>query len=651
MTAAVPARAPMGLQQMLEQLSDALGSRHPGEVAKISLALVGDTFVITGEVVSESCKTAAKRLLLGADGVLKVRNDLVVAGYLQGASDGDVEDSFFSSGGRGAARDLSGKIVTKSWPPTSYFTRDGRIEGPGIEYASAASEPVEEVTRHPSLAVEGKIVGGGEIVAVVDLGSERQADGQTISLGRFPEGWSEIPVTVQLTSPALEIVDAMQQVLVRADAPSEPARVRCKVKTDVEPGTALPVQVYFLHGTRICGHAEWTLHAAGDGDEAVGTGPATAESDSITSTANDDVREQGATVPSAVAGGASVTIVPDAPGPTLTVVINAGDDGAQQWTWFAATPQGLRVGNEGINLKASGAVFAAGLLQACPGYGKNEFRRRMHGVGERIWKASPAQFQKELPLLREAAGSAFPVQVISNDPFVPWELMKPDGVDADHLHLVHPVARWPLSQQGTLRGKLPAGAIVSFVPRYDVNRTLPSAIEEADWLYDQLGAKIEAAKRNDFLETLDGSRGRAIGVVHFAGHGRADMGLGDAAIEFEDGWVTIDEVNQSRVQLGELTHSLVVLNACEVASETPSLGLNGGWCGALADRGFGGLVAPLWAVQDRTAFAIVKATLGNLLEQRTTLGEAMLNARRQEADQSVAALAYLAHGDVMARIE
>ena len=641
MGAAAAANPAGRLELIASELRDSLAVRFPDEVSALDVRLVGDTFVIAGEVASEPCRSAARRLLLGMEGVSKVRNELVVAAFLQGASNGDLADDFFGRLPR--PDELRGAVVRKGSTTGGFGSRNGTIEGPGIEYAGFGGDDVTEVKRHPVFAVEGEVEAEAEVTLVLDLAIDGRDGKPSISLGRFPADWPSIEVDVQISSPSLSRVDdARAFIVVRADGGSDPARIRCAVSADAEPGAAIPIKAYFLHGTRICGDAEWTLHATEAPPIAAGRPTRPTGAPSLAAGASQD-------------GDSStkhgVTIEPDAPGPSLTVMIDADTSGVQRWTWIAITPAGSRIGRERIDLKEETVKFAAGLLATAPAMGSQEFRRRMRGVGTRIWNAAPKGFRDVLPALRSSVGGAFPIQFVSSDPFMPWELMMPDGDGLDHLHLDHPIARWPLGGGGTLHNSLPNGMVLSFVPEYDRNRTLPSARDEREWLRDELGAQVVTPTRDAFLNTLDGGVGRGIGVVHFAGHGKADMGVGDAAIELQDAWVTSDDINQSGVRLGEYTHCLVVLNACEVASEQASLGLNGGWCAALAARDFGGLVAPLWAVQDRTAFEVVKAALAGLIKDGATLGEALRAARKNQADASVAALAYLAHGDVMARVE
>lgn len=70
---------------------------HGVYVTDLRVALDGDTLVLRGEVASEACRGDAKRLSLAFDGVFKVRNELVVAAFLEAASDAEDMDNFFGA--------------------------------------------------------------------------------------------------------------------------------------------------------------------------------------------------------------------------------------------------------------------------------------------------------------------------------------------------------------------------------------------------------------------------------------------------------------------------------------------------------------------------------------------------------------------------
>lgn len=115
-----------------------------------------------------------------------------------------------------------------------------------------------------------------------------------------------------------------------------------------------------------------------------------------------------------------------------------------------------------------------------------------------------------------------------------------------------------------------------------------------------------------------------------------------------DGWVSSKEVH-SGVRLGMRDGTFVVLNACSAGTADETLGVVGGWPTRLATRGFGGVLAPIWAVQDEHASSVVLHQLDGLTKGRP-LGEAMRDARVCYRNASATPYAYLCHGDVMARM-
>ena len=196
--------------------------------------------------------------------------------------------------------------------------------------------------------------------------------------------------------------------------------------------------------------------------------------------------------------------------------------------------------------------------------------------------------------------------------------------------------------------RLPRGTILSFVPNYPGNGSLPAAIEEGEWIVHERAALAVEPRRDRFLDVLDGNHSAPVALIHFAGHGRADSGKRDAGIRFEDDWVTLDDVTGSSVKLGRSFRTFVVLNACEAGSQSAVLGMNWGWPDALTALEFAGVLAPLWKVEDSTAGERLKHFLPALHDRTETLGRSLRDARRSHANSSVSALAYIAHGDVMA---
>jgi hypothetical protein len=616
-----------------------LGLQHVGLVTQLWISQEGDTLILHGEVASEHCKGDAKRFLLSFDGVFKVRNELVVAGFLEAASS-EVDD-FLEWKGPRAGRDLSewharGEVEQPLQPgPNRRGTlviseHNRRLTGADVE-APDVKPPhsAVEVVRYPEITATGTIAPRESVSIKIDLAVDSLRGLAPISLGNFSADWDSIEVRVQLFAPwAAEMTVEKANITLFADGTSEPAHFKLVVSDSYVKGTPAQLHSSFMHGTRVCGHLSQDL----SDDE----GAAAAKKE-----------EMG--VDNAMNTPSAVTIIPEAIGPTLSVRIACGASGTQIWMWAAHVPGGIEEGSEQITLGSGDQAFAESLLRACPDLGVAEFRRRMAGIGVQIWEAAPTRFRLAYAEWRAKIGPSFPIQFLSDDPHVPWEMMKPDFDGVDHLFLEHPVARWPLTRAARRRHTFPGGALLSFVPSYADGRALPSARAEAEWLRANLKAVAMPATSEAFLKVLDGEHPASVGILHFAGHGAIDTGLADGGIDMEDRMIGISEVNQSRVVLGVRNGTLVVLNACETAAGSKLLGMNIGWGNVIAVREFGGLVAPLWEVQDDVALAIVQTALPKLMDGSSSLGEAVRAARFASGNTSISAFAYVAHGDVMAR--
>lgn len=624
-----------GLDDLLQKLTEMLSMEHPGQVTKLRLRPEGDTIVLTGEVGSEGCRGDAKRFALAFDTVFKVRNELVVAGFLEPAT-GSTENDFFghrNESNRG--QPVSTSRGHSSRRGRSVNKRFGRISGPGVEYGSVdipeESEPEQtEVQRHPTIETVGEFEPNSWIEVAVDLSTESKDGQAAISLGSFPSDWTDISITVQVFAPwASETSIESETITLTPEGSAGPARFRLLVPAEHAASAPALTHFSFLHGNRGCGHATWDLATVGASQPGDGDKPAA----------------------DATTAAAAFKVEPDAAGAALSVSIMTDGNGRQNWMWNVRVPGRNWSGSASIDLGDAAKDFAEKLLSSCPDLSPEDFRRTMAGVGELLWDVAPPNFRAGYAEWREKLDPRFPIQFLTDDPHVPWEMMKPNVQGLDHLFLEHPVARWPLSGANSRRYRLPGGDVLSFVPKYGNSNSLPSAKAEGEWICAELGGIAASATRNAFLDVLDGKHPRPVGLIHFAGHGSVDTGIKDGGIEMEDKVVGVNDVFQIRVTLGETDRTLVVLNACESGAGATLLGMNIGWGAAIAARGFGGLIAPLWEVQDDVALAMVKAALPPLLDGSSTLGETVANARLASSELSISSFAYLAHGDVMARFQ
>lgn len=615
------------LQELRLKLIDLLHTDHLGLVQSLDLSLEGDTFVISGEVGSEQTKSDAKRFALGFENVFKVRNELEVAGYFAAASDDEGSDFF------GIGNDDVGHGAIKSKSMKGEDRGDGKTE----------QEKTEEVVRHPTVEINGEIAAGHSIKLMVDLVEDPQSGAAPIKIGEFPSDWDRIEVAVQIFAPWASNIETISGSIFLTKTDSEKAVFRLTVSEQFTAGSPTPIHISFLNGTRVCGHLSRDLAPA-------------ASKPSEARNPDEQQPPAGANSTQALTSEAVevqpiVQVLQSPPQPTLSVTVMSQGNGNQTWMWTGRLPGSNLSNAREISQQGSEADFARELLGSCPDLKDDEFRRTMAGIGERIWQATPEAFRKDYLQFRAAFGPTFPIQLITSDHYVPWEMMKPDQehLGADHLFFDHPISRWSINSAAGRRHKIVASGCLSFVPSYSDVDDLPFARAEGEWLENVLGATRMKADKATFLRVLDGKHGEPVGLLHFAGHGRSNHGFKDGAIRMQDDWVGVNEVHQNTVQLGCRYGSLLVLNACESGASEKLLGMITGWGAAIANRKFGGLIAPLWEVHDDVAFDLMKVALQPLVEGECTLGEALTTARKAQCERSISSFAYLAHGDVMAR--
>ncbi|HEX8108736.1 MAG TPA: CHAT domain-containing protein, partial [Kofleriaceae bacterium] len=259
--------------------------------------------------------------------------------------------------------------------------------------------------------------------------------------------------------------------------------------------------------------------------------------------------------------------------------------------------------------------------------------------------------------MRRALGTGFSIQFLTDEPHIPWELMRPvvDDEARDLLGVTHPVARGLQAYPDRLRPALPAtGEILTIAPDYGRPPgrglpALPGARHESAMLQQRFAAVAIRSTARGLLEAFQDRRGVAVRLVHFAGHGKSEVPVDRSRIACEDDDVSVAQLRNAENRLGENYGTFVVLNACESGAAGDALADVGGWGEAFAYRKFSGMIAPLWAVLDRDATAAMERLFTALLHDRTPVGEALRDMRAELGSLSPTYLSYVYYGDVHAR--
>jgi hypothetical protein len=502
--------------------------------------------------------------------------------------------------------------------------------GVDVNFEAAAT-----VVRHPRISCEHELYVGRSYVFEVDLSldPEQETVGAPIELTPEDPNWESLLVTVEFSSYELEIEpeDARRNITLFRGGNSKPARFAAKVKAEAASIGAANVKAIFSTADRVRGFASRRFDIIPIA-QGVNPGPKIL-----------------------TAPGTIGDFVHDAsPAPSLTVKIQHNPHSPGECTWSFEAP-GFRDLVEAysfhqINLGTSAKAYFHDKFMQVKTLQDGKHQGILRGIGEEIWGAAPVQFHRLYLAMTQKIGNAFPIQIFSDEPYVPWELMHPTASntnDPDHLCMRHPIARWTMTR--ALVSTIPKGGIVSFVPDYP-DGSLPAALEEGRWLCTTYGATACTPTYAAFTQCLNVPVSEPVAVLHFAGHGAGEEAdPRQRGLRMTDGWVSIEEIN-SAVKLGNRDRSLVVVNACHAGSQTSVLGAVHGWPAAFIKVGFGAVIAPLWAVQDETACKVMKRAVAELYGTGNSLGSAVTEARRENRDKSAAAFSYVLHGDVMAHV-
>jgi hypothetical protein len=253
--------------------------------------------------------------------------------------------------------------------------------------------------------------------------------------------------------------------------------------------------------------------------------------------------------------------------------------------------------------------------------------RAAEGLGVDIWWDLPEAFREFY--WKELHGRDASIAIYSQEPYIPWELIRPQreraGEEADFLGVAFRIARW--RQALRFPDPLDVSGFAVIAPVYGPgsgSRPLPGAQQEAQELIDAFGAKALGGDRKAVREFL--ANGKDVQLIHFAGHGEFDPeAKDDTLIKLADASLMPQDIHRAKV--GQTAHPFVVLNACEVGEEGWSLTRIGGWAQAFTDVGFSGFLGPYWAVNDRIARKVAKLFYGSLT-RGLTVGEAVREIRR-----------------------
>lgn len=287
----------------------------------------------------------------------------------------------------------------------------------------------------------------------------------------------------------------------------------------------------------------------------------------------------------------------------------------------------------GLTLRATPEAYHADLLESIESKTAD-----LVAIGRRLYDEL---FTSELKTIyRRLRGRFTTLQVTSDEPWIPWELVKPyddeagETIDDDFLGAGLQMTRWLAGRSGPAArirvsrlACIVAGDLAGEVP-------LPSAGRERQYLTEELalakGIEYQSPDppTNAAVKALLDQGG--VGLWHFCGHGDVDPQRPDGGVlVLAEGPLHPIDLHGIRKSHIAADRPLVFLNACRAGRQGWTLTRLGGWAAAWVDRcRCGAFVGPLWTVDDFPASEFA-CGFYRALEQGATIGQAVKAAQKR----------------------
>lgn len=265
-------------------------------------------------------------------------------------------------------------------------------------------------------------------------------------------------------------------------------------------------------------------------------------------------------------------------------------------------------------------------------------RHQLADMAVGLFLQLPEEVQK---LLWSQQGQIETLEILSDEPYIPWELLKLQGrggEEGPYLCEAFRVTRWLRDFPQTVYD-LPLHAIAFVLP---TDSGLPCSKGEEEDLIALVGPE----RVTEIEPTLSGVKTALAGGDydgwHFSGHGSVRaQDPNRAVIILEDGVLTPESLGNARENLSRL-RPLIFLNGCNTGQAGFSLTGIGGWAQQSLAAGAGAFIGTLWPVRDSKARAFAQAFYQHFLGGEP-FGEAVRQARLHIRDQFPGDPAWLAY--------
>ena len=520
-------------------------------------------------------------------------------------------------------------------------TRSG---DPGLDYTIRWTESVAEakspitptVTRYTDITCPRRVwVIYGRIAVTVGLTVDPSQYSEVVEKLHLQQA----PVQVRITAPGFQVLGQPQQeIAVLPDADSPPV-------------------VFYLHPEEV-GHTQVSFDFSQAGNP-LGTASVPVEITDYEVEAAPESRV-----------GQALPGEPGVPAADRLLYVRFERDGGQSRLVFTLQRAG-EIGSEFQPVPISGdpEQFATELYGAPDALRRHARRailtpdeadRQLRAIGRSLWRTVIPQDLRELYAAEREQWRNSTLMVVSDEPYIPWELVWPYGEpgsgwqDEDPWCVTLSLTRWlRRTAQGRGNagppGRLSLHALASLAP---TDSGLPSAQTERDMLRTlATGHNLRdlGPDQATWSAAIDLLEEGGYDWLHVAAHGQFYDGPADSAsvLRLQDR----RELTPQHLAGPEIEghifrqHPGFFFNACHSGREGWALTHLGGWADTLISSGAGLFIAPQWQVTDSLALVFATTFYEQLLAGRT-VAEAVLRARlaaRTSGDPTWLAYSVYAH--------
>jgi CHAT domain len=284
-------------------------------------------------------------------------------------------------------------------------------------------------------------------------------------------------------------------------------------------------------------------------------------------------------------------------------------------------------------------------------------QRRLASLGNNLWdELIPEELKREYWQFKPRAKSLL---VTSDEPWIPWEMVKPYRFDETDQREDDPfwcqqfaISRW-LSGPGTA-DELLTGPMRPVAPTQINLAAVKAEVEFLEGLKALRPGVVPLTAYTDRSQVIDWLEQGEFAFLHFACHGMFDATQpGDSALELSDGPLRPSDI---RARFGgRRPRPLIFINACHGGRMEFSFTGLGGWADRLVKEArVGAFIGAMWEVNDGLALQFARRFYQALLKDNLTLAEAFRQARAeilQAKPYNPTWLAYVLYADPEGRLK